>query len=348
MAGDTRRVIIHIESKIKKEKPVPATKVAEIFQRLQNVLYYIVDDLEGNPTRGRGDFPNSVKERCELVITKMIIGSIETELTISDLQSCLPGEETFGEKAISIADKIVQAVSEEADVGSMISGFIKNERRINRIFSEFDFLWPDSQSNYNIGLNFRRTQKNFLDPAHKHIIRDLLSKPPEKTEKSAIGRLMEIRVDQKRSFQIDTSDGPVTCLYTPELEDKIVENIGRLIRVRGIMALEKSGKYTMSLEDDKSIEALRYMPLPNIKIRGRSLYLREPLDLDILYEDDQYMVSNDKLHLMAVGPNLKDAIKGINEEIEILWEDYVEASLDELSEDAVEFRRRMISSLEKA
>ncbi len=348
MAGDTRRVIIHLESKIKKEKPVPALKVAEAFQRLQNVLYHIVDDLEGNPPRGRGDFPNSVKERCELVITKMIIGSVEAELAISDLQSGLPGEETFGEKAISITEKLVQAVSEEADVGAMISGFIKNEHRMNRILSEFDFLWPDAQSNYNIGLNFRRTQTKFLDPVHKHVIRDLLSKPPEKTEKSAIGRLMEIRVDQKRRFQIDTSDGVVTCSYTPELEDKIVENIGRLIRVRGVMALEKGGRYTLSLEDDKSIEDLKYMPLYNIEIRGRNLDLKEPLDLDLLYEDDRYIVSNDKLHLMAVGPNLKDAIEGINEEIEILWEDYVEASLDELSEDAMEFRKKIISSMEKA
>jgi len=59
-------------------------------------IYYIVDDLEGNTPRKGGDFPNSVKERAQLVVTEMRIGSVEAQLAISDTQMGLPGASTFG------------------------------------------------------------------------------------------------------------------------------------------------------------------------------------------------------------------------------------------------------------
>ena len=41
---------------------------------------------------------------------------------------------------------------------------------------------------------------------------------------------------------------------------------------------------------------------------------------------------------------LKLSMKGINEEIESLWEDYVEASLEELSQDALDLRGELMSA----
>jgi len=155
---------------------------------------------------------------------------------------------------------------------------------------------------------------------------------------------MEVRVDRRRTFQVDTADGQVTCAYTPELEDRIVESIGRLIRIRGIMALDKDGKYTLGVKDDNSIEDLEELILSEVKLRGKSLELKEPLHFDISYEDDEYLAVNDKFRLMSSGPTLKAVVEGINEEIESLWEDYVEASLEELSQDALDLRGELISA----
>lgn len=343
MVIEAKRIQIHIESKIKGHKSVPAIIIADNFQRIQNIICYIVDDLEGNAPRKRGDFPNSVKDKCELVLTDISFGSIEAELAISDSQISLPGAETFGEKAIVIGNEIVQTISKGENISPVVSKHIKNGRRIDRILREFDSIWPDDESKYNIGLNFGKKQMVFLDPTRKDVLRAALLRPPDNAEKAVTGRLMEIRVDQRRSFQIDTIEGPVTCLYTPELEDKIVENIGRLVLVRGIMTLVR-GKYALSLNDEKSIEGLKWLPLSDVKIRGKSLNLKEPIYLDILYENDSYIISNDKFHLRAEDSSLKTAMEEINQEIEILWEDYVEASLEELSEDALDLRKDLISA----
>jgi hypothetical protein len=344
MIRETKRIRLHIETKNNNHKPVSAVIVAEKFQKIQNIICYIVDDLEGNAPRRRGDFPNSVKERCELVLTGMSMGSLDAELSISDSQIVLPGEETHGEKAIAIGNEIVQAISEEGDIFTVVSRYIKNEERSYRIIREFESIWPDGESRYNINLNFGKNPVIFLDPARKNALRAILSRPPENTEKSVMGRLMEVRVDQKRSFQIDTMEGLVTCLYAPALEEKIVENIGRLVLVRGIMALER-GKYTLSLKDEKSLEGIDWLPLSDVKIGGKSIKLKEPIYLEVSYEDDNYIISNDRFHLRAEDPSLKAAIAEINEEIEILSEDYVEAGLDELSQDALDLRRELISAL---
>jgi hypothetical protein len=341
MDDETKRVKLIVESNIKKRMPVSAVLVAEMFQRLQNIIYYIVDDLEGNPPRRAGDFPNSVKDRAELVISGMRIGSAEAELMLSDSQTGLPGSVTFGEKAISIAGGIVRKVTDE-DSGLVLSNIIKNGLRQERVIREFEAIWPDEQSKYKINLSFGKSDVVQLNPSHRHILRDLLQKPPESVEKSVTGRLMEVRVDQRRSFQIDTAEGVVTCSYPSDLETKVVENIGKLVRIRGIMVLERSGKYTLSLDNENSLVDLKMLPLDKVKIRGKSLDLKEPILLDVSYEDDRYWVSNDEFHLRGFGFNLKVAIEDLVEEIETLWEDYVEVGLGELSEDAHDLRKKLI------
>jgi len=344
MGDETKRIKLLVESKTRNNGQISALFVAGIFQRLQNILYYIVDELEGNPTRKAGDFPNSVKEKAELVISGMHIGSVEAELMISDSQMGLPGSVTYGEKALLIADEILVNVSQEKDIGHALSNTMKNDHRLTRVLRELDAIWPDEQSEYNVGLGFGKQGIMRLQPSHKHVFQNVLSRQPENVEKSVVGRLMEVRVDQRRSFQIDTFEGVVTCTYAQDLEDRIIENIGRLVLIRGVMALEKGGKYALRLVNEKSIEDLELLPLDKIRMKGRSLNLKESILLEVIYEDDQYWVSNDKFHLRGYGSTLKAAIEDLNEEIEILWEDYVETGLEQLSRDAMDFRKELIAS----
>ncbi len=91
------------------------------------------------------------------------------------------------------------------------------------------------------------------------------------------------------------------------------------------------------------IEPLRRKALYKIQLKDRIVSLMNPINLDVIYQDEQYIVTYDKLRLHFFAGNLKDAVEGINEEIEMLWEDYVEADEDELSEDAIELRDELIS-----
>ena len=93
-----------------------------------------------------------------------------------------------------------------------------------------------------------------------------------------------------------------------------------------------------------SIEDLEELILNEVKLSGRAVGLKEPLHFDISYEDDEYLAVNDKFRLMSSGPTLKAVVEGINEEIESLWEDCVEASFEELSRDVLDLRGELVSA----
>jgi len=347
MTAEVKTIRISIESKEFDQRRIPAAMIADVFQKIQNVLYYIIDHLEGNPPRLRGDFPSAVKEHGELVISGINIGSITAELSLSETQSCLPGTMTYGERAIAIADEAIDAISAEDAQELKLLDAIGDERTANRVLRELDSIWPDERSKYSISIGFGKDGAHNLDPKHKPVVRSILNKPLERSEKEILGRMMELRVDQKRVFQIDTPEGIVACQYSRDIVEKVVENIGNLIRVRGIMTLQKNGRYTLCADDENSIERLQNLPLPKIKLLGQVMRLKEPLQLNILYEDDRYIISHDGLNLLVVSSSLKEGVEGINEELEILWDDYVKSSAEELSHDAIELRNRMISMLEK-
>ena len=60
--------------------------------------------------------------------------------------------------------------------------------KIVQIVREFESIWPNDDSKYNIGLNFSLKQMVFLDPACKHVLRSILSRPTENAEKAVIGK----------------------------------------------------------------------------------------------------------------------------------------------------------------
>jgi len=103
MAVEKKAVSFSIEGIDK----IPAIYIAEMLQHIQNILYSIGDHLEGNAPRSKGDFPQSVKENCSLVVTGLNRGSIHAQMQIGDTQEGLFEAQTFGERAIDIASKTV-------------------------------------------------------------------------------------------------------------------------------------------------------------------------------------------------------------------------------------------------
>src|SRR3989304_439593 len=90
---------------------IPAIYVAEMFQHIQNILYSICDHLEGNAPRPKGDFPQSVKENCSLVITGLNTGSVHAQMQIGDIQKRIFEVQTYGERSIDIANNLLNLLS---------------------------------------------------------------------------------------------------------------------------------------------------------------------------------------------------------------------------------------------
>jgi hypothetical protein len=337
MLNEQRKVSFSITG----EEKISAVYLAEIFQHLQNILYNIGDHIEGNAPRSKGVYPQSIKESCSLVVTGLSTGSVHAELQIGDMQTSLPEMQTIGERTISIAGDLLETISESEISEHKLFDLINNHHRLNRILREFNDIFPDTQSKLKLNFKFGYSHSRNLDSAQKEAIQSLLNKPPEEYEKEVLGRLFELRVDKKRQFKIDSSEGLINCQYSSEIEDIIIKSIGDFVRIRGIMKPTQKGTFILGIDDETSIETLTQFPLTSIKIGSTEKQLNEPIFIDITIENDQFIVSNGELGLFLVAPSMKLAYEGIQEELAILWSEYVEANDEDLTVGAIEFKHKL-------
>jgi hypothetical protein len=339
-AADKKKIELTIKSIKEPGAPIPAMLVAEKFQSLQNLLYVVGDFLEGNKYRTGGDFPNSVKEKFTLVVKDLEIGSVGATLGIADTQTGLsPQFPTFGERAIELTNEIVHIAQSDDDISDKIAEKIPEDQRAYRVIQEIDHLWPDAKSLYSIRLGLGKPRSFQLNPTRKPVIQRALRKIPEAAEKTIVGRLIQIRVDKKHECRIDTPEGEYSCHYTPEMEKAMKNYVGNVVSVIGQMA----EKNKIEISSENAIEQLPHLPLQEFNFKNRRIFLKEPILLDVQFEADEYILTNDLFHLLATASSLKRGIQAIEEELAALWDEYVEANPDTLTQDAIEFRSKLTS-----
>jgi hypothetical protein len=115
--------------------------------------------------------------------------------------------------------------------------------------------------------------------------------------------------------------------------------VGNVISVVGRM--NENNKIKISSE--KAIEQLSHLPLHEIAFKNSRVLLKEPLILEVQYENDEYILSNDSFHLLSSASSLKQGIREIEEEFTSLWDEYAEVDPDSLTKDAVELRSKLIA-----
>ncbi len=333
----------NISFSITGEERIPATEMVGAVQHIQNVIYHIGDYLNGTPNRPNGNFPQIVKDQCTLFITNLELGSVIAEMQIGDAQTGLPGlDGTYGERAISLANDLIEVIShDDASLESMHEK-IEDSHRVNKILKEIDAMWPSAQSKRALNFGFGGNPKKRLNPDRKGVIQSLLHTPIEEYEKEVFGRVIEIRVDEKRKILIDTPEGIIECHYTSDIEDAVREVIGELVTIRGMMVPSK-GKFILSIDNEISIDNVSQYHLKTMKKDGIDIGLIEEVLIDVDFEDDYYIASNDNLGLLSAKPKMKQAIDEIQEELAVLWQEYVAVEESELTSSGMELRKKLIS-----
>ena len=333
----------NISFSITGEERIPATEMVGAIQHIQTVIYHIGDYLNGTPNRPKGDFPQVVKDQCTLFITNLEIGSVVAEMQIGDAQTGLPGlDGTYGERAISLANDLIELISHDDASLESLHEKIENPHRVNKILKEIDAMWPNAQSKRSLNFGFGGNPRKRLNPDRKSVIQSLLHTPLEKYEKEVFGRVIEIRVDEKRKIQIDTPEGVIDCHYTPDIEDAVREVIGEFVTIRGMMMPQKT-KFILSIDNEVSIDHVLQYHLKTMEKDGIDIDLIEEVLIDVDFEDDYYIASNDDLGLLSAKPKMKQVIDEIQEELAVLWQEYVAVGESELTSSGKDLRKKLIS-----
>ncbi|AAM03552.1 TPA: hypothetical protein HA338_13960 [Methanosarcina acetivorans] len=324
------------------EEKIPAIEMVGTIQHIQNIIFHLGDYFYGNPSRPKGDFPQVIKDSCTLFVTNIEMGSVHAEMQIGDAQVGITDLGTLGERAICATNELIETLS-HADVSKEELGeIIKDPHRLNKVLKEFYLMWPDPQSKRSLTFGFSGKVEENLNPEQKEVIRSILRKPVEEYEKEVFGRVYELRVDKNRRIQIDTPEGAIDCNFTADIEEDIKDIIGNIVTIRGVMKPSK-GKFVLSIDSEVSIERNSRYYLASIKRDEIEVKLKEEVPIDIEFEDDYYIASNDDLGLLAVQPKMKLLIEELKGQLNVLWQEYVLADEEELAPSGKDLREMLIS-----
>jgi hypothetical protein len=83
-----------------------------------------------------------------------------------------------------------------------------------------------------------------------------------------------------------------------------------------------------------------------VKLKDKVRELKTPLQLEVNYYDEEYVVTNKDIGLRVISKTMKDALEGISEQIDSLWSAYVEADTSRMNAGAKELRKKLISLFE--
>ena len=86
-----------------------------------------------------------------------------------------------------------------------------------------------------------------------------------------------------------------------------------------------------------------YIPLIYVRVRGEIRELADPIELCVEVEDGEYILYNHAYRLLAVAPDLREGLIEITAEFETNWRDFAERDESDLTDGALQFRRKLLS-----
>jgi hypothetical protein len=337
--GDKNNLIIRYGSD---KKGITFSKLTEVLSNVQTIIFSIGSYVESGRLRKCGDFTKKVRENCELKVISVKNGSVQIEARLPEVVQATLASETTGERAMSIFSDLVDGIESEG-YANKVEKLIPEPGSRKRILELFEKTIPEDPEEY---LHIESGKhKNTLKPEYRQKINSIIPTISIPDSKKVTGRLMELRVDDKRKFQIDTQEGIIRGEYTANLEDFFKTSIGKIVTLEGKLN-PREPKLSLFISDKSNYTTLDKYPLSDIILDRKGKTITKPFELEITFENDEYLFYESEFRLVGIGKTFKDGINNIQKQFAILWSEYVKAPEHNFAKDAKELRKRLIQRLQ--
>jgi len=341
MDESTKRGRIKIKIYSQKEK-VTAVYLAETIKNFQNTLFSVGDYLEGKPPRSSGTFSKKVRGPCELYIHDVKMGSLEVDLGLPPQEVILDKDRTFGEQSISLTNDLISAI-ESDKYHDEVKKLIPNAVSRKRILENMKKVAPDTPDYWlNFSVNDSHSKLN-IESGER--IKRIIPKIEIPDSKKVTGWLMELRVDGKRNFQIDTHEGLWRGVYTPDVEEFFKNNLGALVELEGTLHKEKKTEL-LQITSESNITKIDKYPVSSFKVDNKLMAIQgTPIYLDVEFEDNYYILHEPEFGLLSSSNSFKKCVDDVKSQLSALWEEYVNSPEFTLTKDAKLFREKLKNML---
>ena len=215
----------------------------------------------------------------------------------------------------------------ENNINDKLFETIPDEFRNSRILKEMDKIWPDESSGYTIEMKYKNSEPISFSPKRKSMIQQANKKKPMKYSAEIYGRVVDVRVDNKQKFELNTTIGVVEGQYDIQQADLFKSLLGSFVKISGVV-VEKGNKKTITLNsaDKESIVRAESIPLNKLTTGpGDPIDLTETLMIDVEWdtEEKEFILTNEQYNLLAVADSLKKGMKEIENGMLFLRDEYL-------------------------
>lgn len=330
---------------------VPAHLLVRTLESLQQIVYLLAAFQEkqniGKRFRIKDELQQLYTLRCQIAQP----GSYVIPLSLKPTQNSQITVFTNYQTILNKFQQLFTGISQ--DNSRIINDILPDSNLRNRILRELRKLTPKAGENWQLGFSAQGIDEIIITEQSNSYIDEWLNIDTPLDEIITVtGELISINFDKNTIvIKYPPTHQEIECIYVEELEDDLIENRRQLIQVTGKFTLNSQGHPT-KLTDVTRIEPvdLSSILLKEVSYGETKLRFKQPLRLTPTIDEESsqlFVAENSEINLDVFAYTRYDLIHEINEQIILMWDEYVKAELEELAEDAQELRIILLDTLEE-
>jgi len=345
-----KRLEFHFKGGSTEMHQLPVELMINLLSNIKNLAYLIIAQEHGFQFNERFKLSKQIKDnyliKCELPQE----GSYTQAISFDYM-----GKEDMLQTAEKSLKKIEDTLrfAVDGDEPKIIQAF-PNVKARSKALSHVKQAFPTLSSDFyveivNIGrsntINSRVIQKNITS------IIDKVQYAVEEQMTVVTGRLIRIDFAEKKIVILyPVNNRSLDCFYNEDVEDMLLENRRMLVQITGMVEIDEND-YPKKITDAINIQEIDLSPIEfdYINYGDKKLRFKERLVLTPeLDESEQfYTIEYQKFNLNTFAYTRKEMIDGIESDIAMLWKEYAKAKDSELTKDALELKRLLLSNIEE-
>lgn len=333
----SRRLFLKLEGRAVDRGSISFRLLAGILNGVQDTFYYIALAELGKEPRLRARIPMEIQQACELRRIEERAGSYEVVAEVVDPpQGALFPDSDLGQIVLKKYLRLVGYLTDESGIEQVGFLFPDSSHR-KRILRSVESYCPKEGDEWELivsGGAATRPSGALTKHARRRINRSLIDR--EVDTRTITGELVRLHLDEHKLGIYYIPTGRVLdCIYEPDLEDFVIQNLRGVLQVTGRVQLDAAG-HPEKIIDVTEIVELDLSPADITKVTSSevTLVLSRPLHLVPVLQGQELVIELPEFNLIAQGATRDEVIRDLESDLVWLWQEYGTAKEEDLSEDA--------------
>jgi hypothetical protein len=341
------KIEFHFKGGSADDHQLPVDLMINLLNNIKELTYLIVAQKQGITYNERFNPSKKIKDnyiiKCELPKEGSYTQAISFDYVGDELpfEPIKPGE---------YIKELLGFIVESAEL--KINQLFPNVKLRSKALSCIREAFPKQDNNIFLEIldNKNVTNSKFIQKNLTTII-DRTQAAVEEYMTAVTGRLISIDFEERKIIIIHpTTMRELECYYNEDIEDMLFENRRQLVQIIGVVTLDDN-EQLKKITDVISIQEIDLSPIDfnDIDYKEKKLHFKNNLILTPTLDNSEqlYTINYPELGLELFAYTRQEITNDVKSEIVYLWDEYVKAEDDTLTQDAKFLKKKLLGVIEE-